>query len=218
MFREDIERTMGRVLKAEKYRMIILDGSCVYFIKRYSDELAFYIRCMDSRDRNHGVSVEMFFSPIETPADNILSLKTGIHIRILTEYEDITDDIMISAGKKVAAIEKNIGSLSNVILEELNEPYFPSRRISFYKKGVTVYRTVEEDTALREEFERLIKNEKRMIRSKKTKQAYQLGHEFIGQLPEDYLRSKGIDLELSDSNKREFAIHVYAQCALDADF
>ena len=35
-------------------------------------------------------------------------------------------------------------------------------------------------------------------------------------LSEDYLRSKGIDLELSESNKSEFATHVYAQCALDA--
>ena len=135
MFKEDIERTIGRVLKDDNHKMIYLNWDSIYFIKRYSDDLAFYIKCLDSRDRNRGVSIEMFFSPIEIPADNVMSLETKIHIHILTVYGDITDDIFVSAGKKVISIERNVGNLSNMILEEFNEPYFQRGRLSCYKRA-----------------------------------------------------------------------------------
>ena len=215
MFKEENARAMEEILKVNKYKMTELRMGCVYFIKRYSDDLAFYIRCTDSRYPGGGIFIEMLFSPIDLPDDSLLSLEAGIYMPILMQYEDITDDIIISAGKKVVEIEKNIGNLPNVIMEELSEPYFPNGRISVYKEKLAVYKTVKEDTEIREEFESLIKNEKRMIRSKKTEQAYQLSHEFIEQLPADYFRSKGIDLELSDIKSR-FAEHVYAQCVLDA--
>ena len=214
MFKEDIARTIGQVLKDDNHKMIYLNWYCIYFIKRYSDDLAFYIKCLDSRDRNRGVSIEMFFSPIETPDDSILRLETKIHIHILTVYGDITDDILVSAGKKVIAIERNIGNLSNMILEEFNEPYFQWGRLSIYKKGLTMYKIVKEDTAFKQEFECLMQNVRKMIKGKKTRKAYQLSEDFIEQLPVDYFGSKGIDLELSKI-KYMFSERVYAQCVLD---
>lgn len=215
MFKEDIARTIGRVLEADNHKMIYLDWGCIYFIKRYSDDLAFYIKCLDSRKRNRGVSIEMFFSPIEIPADNIMSLETKIHIHILTVYGDITDDIFVSAGKKVIAIERNVGNLSNMILEEFNEPFFQRGSLSHYKKELAIYRIVKEDTAIRQEFECLMQNVKKMmIKDKRARKMSQLCGDFIEQLPVDYFSSKGIDLELRYI-KGFFANCVYAQCVLD---
>lgn len=215
MFKEDIARSIGQILKANKYKMIVLSKYCVYFIKRYSDELAFYIRCTDNRNHNGGISVEMFFSPIEIPADNILSLKAGIHMHILTVYrDDITDDVMVSAGEKIIAIEKNIGNLSNVILDELEEPYFHNRRISIYKNARVIYNTIKEDVTISQEFEQLKKDVSKMIKGGKTRQAYQLCHDFVDKLSIDYFRNKGIDLEFSDI-RSNFSEQLYAQCVLD---
>lgn len=212
MLKEDIERTIGQVLKADNYKMINPSRESVYFIKRYSDDLAFYVRC--SEDRCEGLKIEMLFLPIDIPDDNLLSLEAGIHVNILTVYWDITDDLIASAGKRAIAIEKNIGDLSNVILNELNEPYFYNRRIADYKEERAIYGIVKEDTAIRQEFNCLKKNVGEMIKIKSMEQVYQLSYDFIEQLSIDYFKNKGIDLELSDI-KSKFAAHVYAQCILD---
>ena len=41
-FRQEITRSLGKVLKQNDYKMEPMSVDCIYFIKRYSDELAFY--------------------------------------------------------------------------------------------------------------------------------------------------------------------------------
>lgn len=60
MFKEDIERTIGKVLKDNGHKSIPIAKHCIYYIKRYSDKLGFYIRCIDNRHHNGGISIQMF--------------------------------------------------------------------------------------------------------------------------------------------------------------
>lgn len=213
MFKDDIKRTIGKVLNKNGYKMITLDSGCVYFIKRYSEQLAFYIRCSDNRKYSGGVHIQLFFSPITIPDDSITTFGIGIEINVLTVF-NVTDEIMIKAGDKIVAMEKEIGCCSPVVLKELEEPFFLSRKYEVYNKILLIYNSVAENIEIRESFEQLKENVRKMIKKRKDREAYRLGYNFIEDLSKDYFEQRGIVLELSDI-KNYFAEQLYSQCILD---
>ena len=216
MFREDIARSMEPVMRSTGHKMIVLDKECIYFIKRYSDKLGFYIRCIDERVRSRGISVELFFRPIDVPDDRMLTFEVGLHIHISTIFRDISDELMASIGKKVILIENNIGNVSTAVLQELEEPYILTKRIPIYKRGIFVYDTVKNDESIQQEFNYLKENVCKMLKAKKNRKAFQLGHDFIQSLPSDYFKNKGIELKFGRIDLESgFAEQVYAQCILD---
>lgn len=216
MFSEDIARSMEPVMKSAGHNMKVYDKECIYFFKRYSDKLGFYIRCIDERGRSRGISVELFFRPIDVPDDRMLTFEVGLHIHIATIYRDISDELMASIGKKVILIENNIGNVSTAVLQELEEPYILTKRIPIYKRGILVYDTVKNDESIQQEFNYLKENVCKMLKAKKNRKAFQLGHDFIQSLPSDYFKNKGIELKFGSADlESEFAMQVYAQCILD---
>ena len=64
MFKEELSASMGKFLMENEHKMIVAAKDCIYFVKRYSDILAFYIRCKDKRKRGGGIKVDFFFMPI----------------------------------------------------------------------------------------------------------------------------------------------------------
>lgn len=214
MFKDDIERTTGKVLKDKGYKKVFLGKRCIYYIKRYSDKLAFYIRCSDNRHHDGAVSVEMIFTAIQLPDDRIVTFEVGVHIEILKVYFDITDELMIAAGKKVVAIESNIGNVSNTILEELKKPYFPKKRNEVFKDILLVYDTINEDIDIQEEFISLKKEVCKCIKKNRTSEIFQLCSEFVDSLPSDYFSIRKIELDINEI-KDNLEEQVYAQCILD---
>lgn len=55
----------------------------------------------------------------------------------------------------------------------------------------------------------------KLIKSRKTKQAYQRSRTFIEQLPDGYFEDKQTDLG-TDLDIATFSEYIYAQCILDA--
>lgn len=106
MFKEDLERTIGKILKEEKYNAVHIAKNCTYYMKRYSDKLAFYIRCSDNRHHNGGISVQMFFTAIQVPDDRLITFGVGLNMHIVTVYSDITDEVVIAAGKKLLQLRR----------------------------------------------------------------------------------------------------------------
>lgn len=212
MFSEDIARSMEPVMRSAGHNMKVYDKECVYFFKRYSDKLGFYIRCF----RSSGISVELFFRPIDIPDDRMLTFEVGLHIHIATIYEDISDELMASIGKKIILIENNIGNMSTAVLQELEEPYILTKRIPIYKRIILVYDTVKNDESIQQEFNNLKENVCKMLKAKKNRKAFQLGHDFIQSLPSDYFKNKGVELKFGSLDLEDgFAEQVYAQCILD---
>lgn len=214
MFKEDIVRTIGKFLKDKNYNEVCIDKCCIYYIKRYSDELAFYIRCSDNRHHNGGVSVEMFFTAIQIPDDRLITFGVGVHIHILTIYFDITDEMMVAAGEKIVAIENNIGNVSNVILQEIKSPYFPNRRNQIFNEILLVYDAINEEASIREEFILLKSNVCKAIKRKKSTEIFQLCNDFVDNLSADYFIVRGIDLDINRI-KNILAEQIRAQCMLD---
>ncbi|MDE7423929.1 MAG: hypothetical protein K2N51_09580 [Lachnospiraceae bacterium] len=214
MFKQDIERTVGKVLNDNGYRERYLAKGCIYYIKRYSDKLAFYVRCTDNRHHDGAVSVEMFFTAIQLPDDRIVTFDVGVHIEILEVYFGITDKLMIAAGKKVVAVESNIGKVSSVILEELKQPYFPKKRNEVFKDILLIYDTINEDICLQEEFNSLKKEVCKCIKKNRTSEILPLCSEFIDRLPTDYFNVRNIEIDI-DEIKDCLEEQIYAQCILD---
>ena len=217
MFSEDIARAMEPVMRSAGHNMKVYDKECVYFFKRFSDKLGFYIRCIDERVRRESISVELFFRPIDIPDDRMLTFELGLHIHIATICdEDISDELMASIGKKIIIIENNIGNVSTAVLQELEEPYILTERIPIYKRGILVYDTVKNDESIRQEFNNLKENVCKMLKAKKNRKAFQLGYDFIQSLPSDYFKNKGIELTFDREDLGDdFSEQVYAQCILD---
>lgn len=65
MFNKDIKRTIGTVLKANKYKLgPSLGEGCVYYIKRYSEKLGFYIGCHDNRVYNGPITIDIILQAL----------------------------------------------------------------------------------------------------------------------------------------------------------
>lgn len=214
MFKEDIERTIGKVLKDKKHKAVHIAKHCTYYMKRHSDKLAFYIRCSDNRHHNGGISVQMFFTAIQIPDDRLTAFGVGLNIHILTVYSDIIDEIMIAAGEKIVALENNIGNVADTILEEIKKPYFPNKRLEKFNEILLVYDTVNEDISLQEKFASLREQVCKAAKRKKQMEIFQLCSEFVDNLPADYFKNKGINFEISRI-KNILAEQLHAQCILD---
>lgn len=215
MFKEDMARSIGKVLVSNKHKKLVLTSDYVMFIKRYSEELAFYIKCCDKRKWDQGISVEIIFTTIGTPDDSLFVSGVGIHAQILMVIDDITDDIMIRAGEKIIVMEDSLSGFADFVLAELDNAYFQTRRLGIYKRGLLIYKIIKEDESMRKEFDSLKEDVCKLIKSRKTKQAYQRGRDFMEQLPDNYFEDKETDLG-TDLDTSTFAEYIYAQCILDA--
>lgn len=215
MFKEDMARSIGKILVNNKYKKLVQTNDYVMFIKRYSEELAFYVKCKDKRKWNRGISVELIFTTIGLPDDSLFVSGVGIHTQILTVIDDVTDDIMIQAGEKIIAMEDSLAGFADFVLAELDNAYFQTRRLGIYKRGLLIYKIIRDDESVGEEFDSLKEEVCKLIKSRKTKQAYQRSHTFIEQLPDGYFEDKQTDLG-TDLDIATFSEYIYAQCILDA--
>lgn len=214
MFKNNIERSIGKVLKDNKHNVIHIAKHCSYFMKRFSDKLAFYVRCSDNRHHNGAIEIRIFFTAIQLPDDGLTSFNAGMDIHILTLYSDITDEIMIAAGEKIVAIENSIGSAADIILAEIEKPYFQSKQLQVFKKTLLIYDTFSKDESLQEKFDSLKSEVCKLVKRKKNVEIYQLCSDFVDSLPTEYLKKKEINLEVNRI-KNILAEQLYAQCILD---
>lgn len=214
MFKEDIQRTIGKFLKENGHKEVYLAKHCIYYIKRYSEKLAFYIRCSDSRCYDGAVCVELFFSGIQAPDDRVVKFNVGIHIDILKIYQNITDEIMGAAGRKVIAIEQSITNAEKFILNEIQEPFFPAKLNEIYNEEILIYNTLNEDSSIREEFSALKEKMIKELKRRRHVQAAELSDTFIDNLPQDYFACKNITLDI-ERIKDVLSDQLMGQCMLD---
>lgn len=215
MFKEDMARSIGRVLVSKGHKRSILARDYIMYIKRYSEELAFYIKCFDKRERNQGISIEMIFTTIGTPDDSLFVSGVGIHMQILTVLGDADAGIMIRAGEKIVELEDSLSGFADFVLNELDNAYFQTKRLPIYKRGVLIYKIIKEDGQMKQKLYSLKEEVCKLIKNQKERQAYQRGHDFMKELPDDYFKDKELD-HITDMDISTFAEYIYAQCVLDA--
>lgn len=209
MFKEELSVSIGKILMENGHKMIVTKKDCVYFIKRYSQELAFYIRCRDRRQCHRWIEVEMFFMPIVIPDEEVFLSQAGICIQVFP-HGNCVGDKMISAGNKIIALEANMANFSELVLRELEEPFFPNAKFPVNKISFLIYNRIKEDESIRQEFVKLERDVCRLMKGKKTKQAYQQCCDFLKQLPSVYFEGKGVAVNPTIDCRR-FAEQIYAQ-------
>lgn len=211
MFKEDIERTIGKVLKSNGDKAIPIGKNCIYYIKRHSDKLGFYIRCIDNRHHNGGITIQMYFTAIQIPDDRITTYSPGLEIHILTIYRDVTDEMMIGAGEKIIAIESNVGNMSRIILEEIQPPFLPQKWSLIFKEIYALYDMINEDENWQDEVTLLKKKVSKAVKSKRYAEIFQLCSEFIDNLPTGYFQEKMGNMDMN-TIKNDFSEQLRAQC------
>ncbi|MCM1181753.1 MAG: hypothetical protein NC337_00065 [Roseburia sp.] len=209
MFKEELSASVGKILTENGYKMTVASGACIYFIKRYSDVLAFYVRCRDKRKHGGGIKIEFFFMPIVIPNDEVFSSGAGICIQVFPDG-NCEGDVMLSAGRKLIAIERNMNKFSPVILKELETPFFPNGKIRVDTRTFLIYNSIEKDENVRQEFRALKKDVCRLMKNKNTKEACQLCRDFMKRLPAVYFGGKGLGIN-PDIDSMRFAEQIYAQ-------
>lgn len=225
MFNKDIKRTIGKVLVTNGYKLgPALGEGVLYYIKRYSDYLGFYIGCRDNRSSGGGaITVDLHFTGIMSPDDCLMRFYSGIHVSIIELYDyNVTDQLVIAAGKKIQQIEKYISTASEMVLNELKNPIFcsdeyPFRALHMYSEILLVYDTLREDENLKESFTLLKANSHKVYTGEILNiRILDFCSEFIDELPKDYFINKGIYQYLDynknmDHLKEELARYIYAQ-------
>lgn len=213
LFKEDIERTIGKVLKNNGYKSIPISKGCIYYIKRYSDKLGFYIRCIDNRHHNGGITIQMYFTAIQIPDDRVTTYSPGLEIHILTIYRDVTDEIMTHAGEKIIAIEHNVGNMSSMILEEIQSPFLPQKWVLIFKDIFSLYDMINEDENWHDEVISLKNKVCKAVKNKRYAEIFKLCSEFIDNLPTDYFQGKVFNRDMDmNTIKNFFSEQLRAQC------
>lgn len=235
-FKKEMQETIGKVLKENKHKIISLSPHSIWFIKRYSEKLAFYINCFDNRERKGGIEVTLYFTGIVIPDDSISTFRLGLKIPITnicpileasedhrrmiikTDFE-IPKEQMIGAGRKIVDIENSMSAdTANMILEEMKNPYISNVRMEWYSDLIQIYDALNEDLEWKEEFE-LLKQE--CYRNYKKKNKYEICSNFVDKLPENYFKEKGIMFKFnfmkiyeSESHyiKNKLSEYLDAQC------
>ena len=236
MFKDDIKRTIGTILKENKHKMLPISLHSIYFIKRYSDKLAFYINCVDNRRRNGPITVMLYFTGVTNPDDSIWNFDLGIKIPIVEMYQtiqsnesfkqfssediELADRLLYAAGKKIVDIEESINNeIANTILQEIKKPYYTSLRMKRYQEMINIYDILNEDPQLHNTFNAFKSAYKKIY--KKTSLSFDLCGEFIDNLPPNYFQDRGItykqDTFYNDESKYIKKIlndYLYWQCLL----
>ena len=194
MFKDDIKRSIGSVLKANGHKMVNLDGDTIFYVKRYSDELAFYVRCVHEKWKDQ-TTIEWFFTAIDTICDSIDRLSIGLRIPMITmvlENKDplsgfpvvfatpeTADNILIDIGKKIISLENSMGPLTEqMIMADLNNPYLCNKRDIVYREELQVYNVLNKDEELKECFTQFKINYNKV--RKKSNESYKI---FVSHIP-----------------------------------
>lgn len=211
MFEAEIEKYLGGELFPNNYKIVVSDENNTFFVKRYSDKLAIYIRCVVERDI---MDVELYFTAVQVPDKRIADTNTGINIYIA--FCNSREETLRSAGRRALAVANNIGTFEEIVLGEMEKPFFTLKANHDYYANTRVYNTIANDADLQEELAMLKEKVCKMIREKENQIKIKgLCSDFLNQLPADYFESKGVDFTTKEI-KRCFAQQVYAECILDA--
>lgn len=215
-FKQEINKGIGKVLLNSGHKLRIITKEVLYFSKRFSDDLAFYICCADSRKLNQGIEVMFYFTPVHQADDTIDRLGVGIKINLGNIMDEDIIPKATEYGNKILSIERNIGCYEDMILNEMKNPFVKSKRLEIYMThDYKYYNCFKNCDEMKEKWKILHNNVVEDIRNNKFKKTEQLCKEFINSFDRDFLISKGFDVTDKFFDLYFFSV-VCAQCELDA--
>ena len=211
MLKEILERSIWKILKQNNYKMVLGNEGDIWFVKRHSEQLAYYIRCNESMET---IYVTFYFTAIQVPDVSLTTRYIGLNIEIgFFGYDDNT--LLESAGEKIIAIENNTVDVAEVILDELEEPYFKLNINEPFNENLLIYNVINEDEKLQVELKELKSKACEYIKEGVNEKLLLLCDEFIDKIPNSVFEEEKICFDLTRI-KRGFCEQIFAQCVLDA--
>lgn len=212
MLKEILERTIWKILKKNNYKMTISDENDIWFVKRYSDELAYYVRC-NRIESQKTIYVTFYFTAIQVPDSRLATTDIGLKIEI--GYSGEAGKTLEAAGEKIVAIENNLGDVAEVIMDELEEPYFMLAINEPYNENMVIYEIIDGNESLQTELKELKCKGCECLREGDKEKLQSLCSAFIDKVPDRVWEEEKICFD-KDKTKNCFAEQIFAQCVLDA--
>lgn len=210
MLKEILERTIWKILEQNNYKMVIGNEYEIWFIKRHSEELAYYVRCNEIKGT---IYITFYFTAVQIPDIKLTTTDIGLHIKIV--FCGYDDKMLEVAGEKIITLENNIGDVEEVILDELEEPYFMLNINEPFNENLLVYNIINENDEKQAELIELKSKACEYIRERNSEGLQLLCNEFVDKIPNSVFEKEKICFDLNRI-KRGFYEQIYAQCVLDA--
>ena len=211
MLKETVERTIWKILEQNNYKKVIVNECDIWFVKRHSEQLAYYIRCNELRGT---IDVTFYFTAIQIPDVRLTTTNIGLNIEIgFCGYHDSIK--LEAAGEKIIAIENNTVDVAEVIIDELEEPYFKLNINEPFIENLLIYNIINEDEKLQVELKELKSKACEYIKEGVNEKLLLLCDEFVDKIPNSVFEEEKICFDLNRI-KRGFYEQIFAQCVLDA--
>ncbi len=209
-----IENSVGTLLLENNYKIIDINEEAIYYIKRFSEELALYIRCPYSGIPESGYEMSLFFSVINNCVD---IREIGVGIEFSAGYI-VENDVEpnIKYGQKLLAIEKQIGSFEKMILDEMHSSSYKTEWFDYYMKhDYLYYNSLKNCGDIKTEWEKLHKDVIKDIQNNEAKNVDKICADFLDGFDVAFYEKNAIDIS-EKCFRQDFSRQVYAQCMLDA--
>lgn len=133
MFQENLEKSIGLLLKENGHELVVQDADCIFYVKKLSDGLAFHVRCFHYGEHKSCVSITLFFTTEDVSYENITQTTVGLKIPITViardswlanlyksfiENDVFPNEFMLAAGRKILAIEEALGAEAVKVIGE----------------------------------------------------------------------------------------------------
>lgn len=134
MFQENLEKSIGLLLKENGHELVVKDADCIFYVKKIGDGLAFHVRCFHYDKYQSSVRIALFFTAEDVSYEDITTSTVGLQIPLITTGPEVrfdrelrkffvvndifANDDIIAAGRKILAIEEALGADARKVIWE----------------------------------------------------------------------------------------------------
>ena len=172
--------------------------------------MAYYVRCNEIRET---IYITYYFTAIQVPDVKLTTTDIGLNIEI--GFFSYDDKMLEAAGEKIVAIENNIGDVVEVILDEIEEPYFMLNINEPFNENLLIYNIINENEKIQAALKELKSKACEYIKEGDNKRVQLLCGEFVDKIPNSIFEEEKICFDLNRI-KCGFYEQIFAQCVLDA--
>ncbi len=208
-----IKNSLGKLFLENDYKIIDKGENIIYYAKRYSEDLALYIRCPYSGFPGAGYKLSLFFSTVNG-CDDMNKIGIGIEFSVGNIEKKVESNIKY--GRKLLLLESQIGCFEKMILDEMHSSSYKTEWFDYYMKyDYLYYNCLKNCEEIKEEWEKLHKDVIKDIQNNAAKSVDKICSDFLDDFDKCLYEKNSINFD-EKCFKQDFSRQVYAQCVLDA--
>lgn len=212
-WKDTIKNSIGKLLLESNYKINEKNDGVIYYMKRYSEDLALYVGCPYVAPLGRPCEIILYFTVINSVEVDLLKIGTGLNFDI--GYNAGTEN-NIKYGEKILAVENRIECFEKMILDEMHSSSYKTEWFDYYMKhDYLYYNCLKNCEEIKEEWEKLHKDVIQDIQNNAANNVEKICGNFLDGFDAAFYEK----LSIKNTDRffiKDFARQVYAQCVLDA--